>query len=299
MTTNKKVVPNTFIIGAAKSGTTSLAYWLNQHPDVIVSSPKEPNFFNIHYPKNDRGKRYEMLSSHFKDYSDQKVIIDSTTNYLPVEFVPDRIKDTCGDNCKIIFIVREPIERSYSEWSMYANFQHGRTIQYYDVAILKNLETFSPFKYELEGDYMETSNGRNGNYKFDFIEKGLYSTRIKKYIETFGRANVLILEYDYLKRDKDAFMKSVLNFIGVSLHDFNMDDKNIGDKKSMNGSAKDIMEKYPYVCRKLLDIYMPQVCELSFITGVDLVDLWGYNDLFNLKDERQMYLSSIRRLKYD
>ena len=61
-------LPNFFLIGTAKAGTTSVHYYLSQHPDVLMSDPKEPLFFQIEY---ERGLDY-YLSTYFRNYAGQK-----------------------------------------------------------------------------------------------------------------------------------------------------------------------------------------------------------------------------------
>ena len=46
--------PNLFIVGAPKCGTTSLHYYLNQHPDVYLCEPKEPNYYNTDLVRSNR-----------------------------------------------------------------------------------------------------------------------------------------------------------------------------------------------------------------------------------------------------
>ena len=112
---------NTFIVGAPKAGTTSLHYYLNQHADVSMSSVKEPNFFSskevesLFYNSKciDDSNDYHGLFSKEK----RQIIGEASVSYLYYEKVPNRIHDY-NSEAKIIIMLREPVERSFSHYLM-------------------------------------------------------------------------------------------------------------------------------------------------------------------------------------
>ncbi|HEY9134269.1 MAG TPA: hypothetical protein VIM85_00570, partial [Pseudomonadales bacterium] len=79
-------MPNLFIPGSAKSGTSSLHEYLNQHPDISMSSEKEPHFFCIKRNKKEAFE-YEKLFENEKKYRGE-----SSTGYMVFHGVPERIK---------------------------------------------------------------------------------------------------------------------------------------------------------------------------------------------------------------
>lgn len=108
--------PRLFLIGAQKAGTTSLAYLLDQHPDIAVSNPKEPGFFSAHY---DRG-----LDWYRNCYPERlpRVLLDASTGYTmaPVhgqadDLVPRRIKQHAPD-ARFIYVLRDPVDRTISAY---------------------------------------------------------------------------------------------------------------------------------------------------------------------------------------
>lgn len=280
----KKILPNSFIVGAAKCGTTSLSHWLSRHHDVCLSNPKETNFFNIHFMK---GSQY-LHECYENKYDNESVIMDASTNYGLVGYVPQRIADLCGSHSKIIYMVREPISRAYSQWWMFNNYHAGRIANDFDFVMFENLREFSPFKYELEEGYMSTTNGRNGNYKIDFIEQGLYATNVMRYIDVFGINNVKVITQDDLQDDPIGTYSECCEFLGVEF-DISMVDQ-IGfermkvaeKKKPIKGDLESIFENHKYVSKKLVQIYAPQISLLSEITGEDLLSKWGYRKLMDV-----------------
>jgi len=113
------------IIGAAKAGTTSLASWLDSHPDVCMSNPKETMFFGS--PRLfDQGLDY-FHSSFFSHYQGESLIGDATPAYSNRDRhpgTPERVFSVNPD-ARIIYIVRDPLRKVESSWQMYANLDPG------------------------------------------------------------------------------------------------------------------------------------------------------------------------------
>jgi len=121
-------IPNFLIIGAAKSGTTSLYHALKQHPKIFMSPVKEPNFFaleggELNYPQGTVDPRYlaqcittkEEYNQQFEGVSNEIAVGEASPIYLYHPQAPVRIKN-CLPNVKIIVILRNPIERAYSNF---------------------------------------------------------------------------------------------------------------------------------------------------------------------------------------
>lgn len=120
--------PEVYLIGAQKAGTTSLAYLLSQHPDICVARTKEPHFFTTYF---DRG--LDWYKSNFTNY-ENSVCLDASTTYAMaplsknnskrkrgrLEGIPQRIH-SISPQAKFIYLLREPIERTYSAYWHYFN----------------------------------------------------------------------------------------------------------------------------------------------------------------------------------
>jgi hypothetical protein len=116
--------PQVFLLGAQKAGTTQLASYLAQHPEICLASPKEPDYFTQHWEKG-----LGWYESVFADNS--KCLIDASTSYscapLPKHFTQDleaksaysgiaeRIYNT-SPQAKFIYIMRDPVQRAYSAY---------------------------------------------------------------------------------------------------------------------------------------------------------------------------------------
>ncbi|HCI81284.1 MAG TPA: sulfotransferase, partial [Ktedonobacter sp.] len=116
--------PNFFIIGAARSGTSSLDRYLSQHPEIYITPKKETHFFaHDLIPSNFTGPGDERLNNSLirdeKQYAQlfadttKKVVGESSAFYLCFPEVAERIAQAVPD-AKIIVILREPVDRTYS-----------------------------------------------------------------------------------------------------------------------------------------------------------------------------------------
>lgn len=171
------------IVGAMKSGTTTVARMLEQHPDVVLCSVKEPDFFS--QAKNWR----QELPEYEKLYEQKEGVIygEASTSYT---FYPHRNLEVWKDihaynpDCKLIYIVREPLGRTVSQYVHMV--ERGYFSDSFEQAILRHPEILNYSRY-----YMQ----------------------IQPYIETFGREQVLILDFDDLKYTAESLFREVTAFL--------------------------------------------------------------------------------------
>src|SRR6266700_8386700 len=104
--------PNFLILGPPKCASTSLHYYLGQHPDIYTSKIKETNFFSLQYQK---GIAY--YCNFFADAINKRAIGEATPSYAFLPYVAERIKNHFPD-IKLILCFRDPAERAFSSWLM-------------------------------------------------------------------------------------------------------------------------------------------------------------------------------------
>lgn len=108
-----KILPNLFIVGAPKSGTSALAAYLDEHPNVMISNPKEPFFWSTDYPKLRQRQRLNNTDDYLKLFQDStaehQVIGEGSTNYLRSITAIPNILDFNPD-AKFIAMLRNPVE---------------------------------------------------------------------------------------------------------------------------------------------------------------------------------------------
>lgn len=178
-------LPDFLIIGAAKSGTTSLYKYLSRHPQIHLSSIKEPQFFAVD-TQYERG--IEWYSSLFDGASDEQVCGEASTDYTKLPLypqTPERIARHLPQ-VKMIYIMRHPVERAYSH---YVHLTRGQKIQL----------TFDEYIQE-NSVCLDTS---------------AYIKQIERYLEFFPQEAFLFLLMEDLIDRPLPTLKQIYRFIGV------------------------------------------------------------------------------------
>jgi Sulfotransferase domain len=105
--------PNTFLIGAPKCGTTALAQYLADHPEVFFSTPKEPFYFSTDYPGLARLNGVSTEEAYLRLFARalprQRVIAEGSTNYLASEVAVGKILEF-DPRARFIAMLRNPID---------------------------------------------------------------------------------------------------------------------------------------------------------------------------------------------
>ena len=206
--------PNFLIIGVAKSGTTTLYEQLKAHPDVFMPEVKEPNYFavkdyRLKFKKESVAKGYyESFVYKWEDYlnlfpdndnKQYKAIGEASPVYLYDENAPSEIKNALP-NVKLIAILRNPIERAFSNFAMH----------------------HTGLGYETTPDFMEALALEEQRKKehwwwgFYYKEAGLYTVQLKRYLDLFDKNKILIILYDDLKNDKKNTYLKITNFLDIT-----------------------------------------------------------------------------------
>jgi len=197
-------MPNFFIIGAQKAGTTSLYHYLDQHPQVYMSPVKEPHFFEGMYSEYRwPGHRIAPVTD-LRDYlalfegvSDETVIGEASTSYLYSPRAPGLIKRSIPD-AKLIAVLRNPADRAYS------NYVH---------LVRLGLEPLPSFADALQAEEgrMQDKWGPMWYYK----QKGYYHAQIERYFDEFDRDQVMVNLYDDLKGESFGMLRGIFRFLDV------------------------------------------------------------------------------------
>ena len=204
---------NTFIVGFPKSGTTSLHYYLNQHPDVCMSNIKEPNFFS----SNEIAELYydntviKKMSDYIKlfDHPNNKILGESSVSYIYYSSVAKKIFNH-NKNAKIIIILRNPVDRAFSHFLMdnrlgYCNINFKEVIS-------------NPKKYPL--------------FYQQYVDIGHYYEKLKVYIDIFKKENIKILIYEDFIKETQKYVNEVFDFLEIKRFKVDISPKNIYKKPS-------------------------------------------------------------------
>jgi sulfotransferase family protein len=234
--------PNTFLIGVQKAGTTTLNNWLSQHSDIYCyNSLKDIPLF-IKYPDPEQLNKRLLLET--PAYKQQPVVLHSAVNYI---FYPSLIQQIAQKqpDAKLILVLRNPVARAVSSYFYFKKMlREKRSIKTALIYQPKN-------NFEITPD----------NNDLTYIEHGFYYQQVKKCLEFFSRQQLLVLDYEDLKRNPETLLKNVFYFLNIDENfkpDF--DAKNVTGKLKNKFLQQNLLKKNSskkWVIDNLIDPWLP------------------------------------------
>jgi hypothetical protein len=201
---NFDTMPNLFLIGAAKAGTTALYDYLTQHPQVFLSQVKEPMFFSREEYYARGLDWYEDV--YFEGAEDYPVRAEATPHYLYwSEKVAPRIKEVYGERpVKFIASFRDPVSRAYSwYWNM---VREGREDLDFDEALQVEERRLRQNHYELY---------QLGSMVYGYSAGSRYASLLQPYLELFSLENFIFVFQDDLKSRVNETCEEIFEFLGI------------------------------------------------------------------------------------
>lgn len=206
--------PNLFIIGAQKSGTTSLHYYLDQHPDIFMTHLKETNLFlddtdevgEYHrleprfYGSSNREKRHGLSDDQIRrrmlqGYRGEPIIGDTSPYYTAAPVagleVPTRVKAVSPD-ARIVYILRNPLDRIVS------NYHHDRVI------------------HALSGEPINEDLSSRVGGRQHFLSLSLYHYQLSNYLKHFAPDRIRIIIFEEFARDPQTALEEITEMLGLA-----------------------------------------------------------------------------------
>ncbi|HEY9714121.1 MAG TPA: sulfotransferase [Chroococcales cyanobacterium] len=226
-------LPNFIIIGAQKCGTTALHWYLREHPDICMSSSKEPSFFcnSELWPNFSRGT--DWYKSFFTRPA--KAIGEASPEYTAYPYltgIPERMHSLLPE-AKLIYLVRDPIERIISQYV-------------HNLYVIKEKRSLQTILQDFENDY---------------VYRSQYFRQISEFLRYYKMDQILVLEQEALMQNRQQTLVEVFKFLGVSsefdspefskLHHMN------ADRLGLNKIGRTISSLTPG--KELLGKYFPEV----------------------------------------
>ncbi len=205
------ILPNFFIIGAAKSGTTSLHGYLDAHPEVSMTSPKEPALLARAGWREELPRYESMFGS-----PGAPARGESSTRYtcFPLaQGIPERLRAACPD-ARLVYVVRDPIERVVSHYThTYAMLrEHGSL-----ASALKDLD--------------QPAN--------PYVVQSRYATQLEQWREWHEAGRLLVVDQADLYGERERTVLEVLRFLDLDparLPDVSAE-ANVNDERTMMAPA--------------------------------------------------------------
>jgi len=198
--------PNFIIIGAMKAATTSLYTYLKQHPDVFMTSIKEPMFFNnfqketnfkLHGRKTKKITTFEQYYTLFNSVKNESAIGEASPSYISNKDCPNLIHKHLP-NTKIIAVLRQPVARAYS------NYLHARRA---DRESISDFET--AFNKETE------RKTENWSPLYHYKSKGYYAEQLEQYFNLFPKENIKVVLFEDLVKNPIRITQEVFKFLNI------------------------------------------------------------------------------------
>ena len=202
-------MPNFLIIGAAKSGTTALHEYLQQHPQVYMTPNKETNFFafegeviEFNGPGDEGIKNFSITDlatyqAEFEQVTNELALGEACPSYLYLPKAAQTIKKYIP-NTRLIVILRNPVERAY------ANFLH---------LIRDNREPHSDFILALEDETTRIEN--NWEWFWHYIQVGYYGAQLQRYYEMFSPSQIEVYLYEDFKTKPVELIQDICRFLEI------------------------------------------------------------------------------------
>jgi Sulfotransferase domain len=212
--TRPRMRPVFLVIGAQKSGTASLFWYLIGHHQYARPLMKEVQYFDIHYRRGvDWYSRYFPASKHPSDrlIADcAEITGEATPEYILNPWVPQRVYQFCPE-MKIIVLLRDPVERALSHY--YHNVRRGKETAPHALAAfeLENERTVADaFRMHIDPAHTPTL-----FYRYSYLARGLYAQQLSNWFTTFARDQMLVLCAEEFFSNTDCVFRQICRFLEI------------------------------------------------------------------------------------
>jgi hypothetical protein len=199
-----RALPDAVILGAQKSGTSSLHYYLVQHPQVIAPLRKEVHYFDVGYRRGEAWYR-----AHFGRRGEPGLNLDSSPYYLFHPAVPARLHALLPQ-ARLVVLLRDPVRRAYSQY--WHERDKGRETLDFEDAIAAEPARLGDAEVALAEGRVERS---AAHQHFSYLARGRYAEQLERWFVLFPRGQFLVLRFEDLARDPLAVLNRTLEFLGL------------------------------------------------------------------------------------
>lgn len=261
----KRVLPEFLIIGAEKSGTTSLFSYLCQHPGIVQPITKEVNYLS--HPDNFR-RGENWYRAHFPRHTQLEGLSEGLGYRARTgEATPNIHINSYAINAsallpsaKLVVILRNPVDRAYSHYRHHQRMIPAEKLHFWDALQAEPERTAADI---LVNKYEPEKRCRNLR-RFGYTYKGKYIDQIEYWMQFYPREQILIVPFEQLEHDPDTLCNKICEFIGLPPYE-------LKNSTPLNtGGESDPMDSR---CREYLtDLFRPYNRRLFNFLGED----WGW-----------------------
>ena len=205
--------PSFFLLGAAKCGMTPLHAYLDQHPEICMSKPKEPTYFEAELDRH--GTAY-YFNRYFSHWAGEPIVGESRHRNLYLPYVSRRLFDYNPD-ARLLVILRNPVERAISHWwHWYSRGKETLRLREALEADLKRID--AGYRLETENEqaiYKRTAVEDCKGMLRTYLDSGYYDDQIQRYLALFPRERLKIVLFEDFSRDPQSVLLEAGHFLGA------------------------------------------------------------------------------------
>ena len=222
LTAGLRALPDYLIIGTKRGGTTSLARWLLEHPEIRPLFParetrKGTYYFDVNYG---RGQRW--YQSHFptrlahrgaeQRYGGHLLLGEATPYYLYHPHAPMRARQLVPE-AKVIALLRHPVDRAHGHWA--ERHRQGVETLDFEQALAAEPGRIAGEEVRLEQDPSYVS---FAHQHYSYLDQGRYARGLARWMTAYPSHQLLILRSEDLYADPIAVYHQVCDFLAIGLH---------------------------------------------------------------------------------
>jgi hypothetical protein len=230
------VLPDFYILGGQKCGTSSLYDYLTTHPSIEPCYTKEPSYFDRYF---ERGLHWYKVNFPFKIHKfiatnilkNKFITGEASVRYLDHPFAPQRIKEITP-NAKFIILLRNPIDRAHSHYTMIYR-RNSESSSFVDAIENEKERITEPFNKMLN----DSNYYSDIYFRHAYLHRGIYVDKIKRWMEVFPKEQFLIIQSEEFFKNPSKIYNDVLEFLGLPSYD-------LKEYDAIRKQQKSILEKH-------------------------------------------------------
>jgi hypothetical protein len=201
---DQRALPDAMIIGAMKSGTSSLHNYLTQHPGVIAPLRKEVHYFDVHFEQGERWYR-----ANFGRPGEPGLNLDSSPYYLAHPLAPQRAH-ALVPHARLIVLLRDPVRRAYSHY--WHERDKKRETLSFEEAIAAEPARLGDDEQRLARGEIRHS---RAHQHFGYLSRGRYAEQLERWWQFYPREQTLVLRFEDLAREPMEVLGRALDFLAL------------------------------------------------------------------------------------
>ena len=189
-------LPNFLIIGAMRSGTTSLFHYLRGHPDVFMPRVKDTRYFDLHFSKG-----LEWYKAQFSGANGQRAVGEASPAYMSFEEAPARMAQVIPQ-ARLIAILRNPVDRAYSHY--WHNQARGREPLGFVDAIAAEPERIA-----------SAGPTQRRDHNYSYLNRGRYLAQLQRVCQYYPREALQVLLFEDFRDAPLQTFQSLCRFLEI------------------------------------------------------------------------------------